>query len=536
MSRYRYVKGSITKITHGKHYMYSGENIITSSQKKVVEVGKQNGVIIGEPEEYVREKRIISIKSDLYIRNYLELKTPYLDVSNLLSFKSSKPFIAGIKAIFGDDIKHEVAKKFMLDLLDNKVPLPKWEATWILSDEQGGCFNEKYETIYINEKIILDAEKNPKKSWLLFLIMIEEIGHYVDHLLRNKYDTIGGDAPGDEGKLFAADFIHYNKLLFKDFEFAQIEIQEESGKIKRFNAKVLRDDPEFKIKAQDLLYTDSMEDDHGIITLKDGEEVEVEFFKIRGQGAIHEDITKRAAKNAGVLYDYRLDRGCSWQDVPCSDPSTINNCYFSTGFGMKKEGKIAFESHNGSLQYWHSMAPAGVFTNQEVKNLILKQAEEWFKEGISSKYNKQDIKINKHDIMYDPQSKRPSHTPVEGKKDGYDGLFYIGKILHMVQDSYSLSHTQRDSENRIVQFQGYDAQNHHKHGHADKDGGSIGAQHAETASTQILKFYKEFRDGKITTEAGVLLLLKNYLDKHVYPIAPGRENVTAGGSAPEYSK
>lgn len=533
MSRYRYVKGSITKITHGKHYMYSGENIITSSQKKVVEVGKQNGVIIGEPEEYVREKKIISIKSDLYIRNYLELKTPYLDVSNLLSFKSSKPFIAGIKAIFGDDIKHEVAKKFMLDLLNNKVPLPKWEATWILSDEQGGCFNEKYETIYINEKIILDAEKNPEKSWLLFLIIIEEIGHYVDYLLRNKYDTIGGDAPGDEGKIFAADFIHYNKLLFKDFEFAQIEIQEESGKIKRFNAKVLRDDPEFKIKAQDLLYTDSMEDDHGIITLKDGEEVEVEFFKIRGQGAIHENITKRAAETAGIPYDYRLDEGSAWPDVPCSDESSIETCYVNMltimakkeiGFSVDKTS-LVYRSHYGSFQYWHSMAPPGDYTNQQVKDLILKQAEEWFKQGIDPINNK---KISR---FY-----RPIYDAYSGKKDGYDGLFYIGKILHMVQDSYSLSHTQRDSENRIVQFQGYDAQDSDKHADPDGDADSQGVKDAETASTQILKFYKEFRDGKITTEAGVLLLLKNYLDKHVYPIAPGRGNVTAGGSVPEYSK
>ena len=89
---------------------------------RIFENGKQEGVVLGDPEEYIREgERVINIKSDLYIRNSQELQTPYLDISKILNYESSKPFIAGIRAIFGDDIKHTSAKKFMLDLLSGRV-------------------------------------------------------------------------------------------------------------------------------------------------------------------------------------------------------------------------------------------------------------------------------------------------------------------------------------------------------------------------------------------------------------------------------
>ena len=525
MSRDRYVKGNITKITHGNHNMYSKENIITRSMGRIFENGKQEGVVLGDPEEYIREgERVINIKSDLYIRNSQELQTPYLDISKILNYESSKPFIAGIRAIFGDDIKHTAAKKFMLDLLANNVPLPKWKAI-PLSNYQGGFYNEKNKTIYINEKIILEAENDPEKSWLLFQIMIEEIGHYIDDLLRNKYDDIGGDAPGDEGTRFAIDFIHYNRLLFKEFTFAEFEIEDKIKQTRTFTGKVLKNIPNIEIKSKDLFYAEKKEDDHGIVILDNGEEVQVEFFKIRGGGAIHENITKQAAKAAGVIYDYRLDEGSAWPDVPCENQSSIETCYLKTWINLNKEGTLAYESHNGAKQYWHSMAPSGNYTNQQVKELILNQAEEWFKQGINPENNKKLSWFHS-----------PIGNSYSGKKDGNDGLFFIGKILHMVQDSYSLSHVQRDANNQIVQFQGYDAQDPDKHAHPDKDGHSKGAQNALTASTQILNFYKEYREGKFTSEAGVLRALRYYLSNTVYPIVPNRENVNAGGSLPAYQK
>ncbi len=50
MSRFRYVKGSITKITGGKHRVFSKDVIEHISAKRVIQVGKEEGVSYGAPE------------------------------------------------------------------------------------------------------------------------------------------------------------------------------------------------------------------------------------------------------------------------------------------------------------------------------------------------------------------------------------------------------------------------------------------------------------------------------------------------------
>ncbi len=500
MSRTRIVKGNITKITGGNYKMFSKENIEFHSNKQVVFNAKE-GIIYGEPEKPKLKDKVLSIESELFMHDNQELKIPYINSTKIFNYQSSKPFIAGIRSIFGRDIKHKAAKKLMLDLLNNKLEKPIWVVNNGLLDSQGGFYHKG--VINISERLILESEKNPEKSWLLFRVVMEEIAHYIDDLLRNKYDNIGGDDPKDEGVLLTSDFIKFNNLLLKDFEFAKIKIKTESGDIREFNAKVLCENPNIEEKAKDLLFVEKHEDDHGIVTLKSGEKIVVEFFKIRGGGAIHEKITKNAAKRAGVIYDYRLDEGCAWPDVPCEDENSAETCYYNTWQDEHKKGTMAYESHHGSKQYWHSMAPAGVHTNQQVVDLIVEQAKIWFKKGIET--------------------------------EGDAGLFHIGKILHMIQDSFSLSHVQRDETNNIIQFQGYNEQDADKHGNPDKDGESKGAKDAEDASTWILAFYKGIK-GKNKDMNSALSILEKHLRDNVYSLAPKRGEVIAGGSLDSYKK
>lgn len=501
MTRVRIVQGKIIETTKGNDVSYAKENIVFNSSKKVNFKGEEKGVTFGKPEKPKLSERVVSIESELYLHTNQELKIPYIEGFRFTKFKSSKLFIAGIRSIFGRDIKHTAVKKLMIDLQNNSLIRPKWVVNPALSDKQGGFYHNR--TININEKLILDAEKNPEKSWLLFRVVMEEIGHYIDDLLRNEYDSIGGDDPKDEGVLLTADFIKFNKLLTKDFEFAKIKIKSENGEIREFNAKVFHENPNKEEKAKDLLFVEKHEDDHGTVTLKTGEKIIVEFFKIRGAGAIHEEISKNAAKRAGVIWDYRLDEGCAWPDVPCEDENSIETCYYNTWNDEHTKGTMAYESHHGSKQYWHSMAPAGKHSNQQVIDLIVIQASKWFKKGIET--------------------------------IGDDGLFHIGKILHMVQDSYSLSHVQRDQLNNVIQFQGYDAQDPDKHGNPDKDGDSKGVKDAEDASTWILTFYKGIKE-KNKDINSALIFLEKYLRENVYKLAPNRGNLIAGGSLPAYKK
>lgn len=502
MSRIRIVGGTINKTTEGAHHMYSEENIVFNAGKAITEVGEENGIVYGEPKSPSKSKNneeIIEITSKLYLFSNPELKIPYIETSNTNKLKGSKPFIAGLKSIFGDDIKHCSAKKLMLDILNGSFKYPIFKIDKSLSNSRAGYYFK--ETIYLNEKLILESEKNPEKSWLLFRVMIEEIGHYIDDILRTKYDNIGGDTKGDEGKMFAADFIKFNKLLTKDFEFAHFKIKTGTN-TRDFIAKVNFKEPNRELKSKDLLFVGHDDDDHGIVTLKNGKKVKVEFFKIRGGGAIHEAITKRAAKRAGVKYDFRLDEGSAWPDVPCQNENSIETCYYNTWNNEHTKGTLAFESHHGTKQYWHSMAPTGNNTNSQVVELIIAQAKKWFKKGIET--------------------------------DGDDGLFHIGKILHMIQDSFSSSHIQRDKDNKVVQIQSYESQDSDKHGEPDKEEDTKGVKDAENASVWILSLYKIWKKEKDLKLA--LLSLDNYLRSTIYPIAKNRGEIMAGGSLEAYKK
>ncbi|MFC6269720.1 hypothetical protein [Frigoriflavimonas asaccharolytica] len=50
MSRTRIVKGNVTKIVGKSYKIYSKENIENYSAKKIIQVGKEGGVLYEEPE------------------------------------------------------------------------------------------------------------------------------------------------------------------------------------------------------------------------------------------------------------------------------------------------------------------------------------------------------------------------------------------------------------------------------------------------------------------------------------------------------
>ncbi len=513
------------------------EPIVQSQLNPLVNIAKmvesQNNDLEIEQEEWTRseEEKVVAINCDLYFKSTGDLKTPRLDSSDKLLFESSKPFISGLKTIFGDDIKHTVLKEFKKNLEKGAIPPPNWEVDRSLSDNRGGYYTDR--TIYLNKNLVLKAEENPTACWLLFRVMIEETGHYIDDLLRNEYDSIGGDASGDEGTLFAADFVIYNQLLFKNFQFASFKIKGEDGSIRDFDAKVLAGSPDKDKKGKDLVYVEDKSDDHGIITLKNGEQREVEFFKIEGGGAVHESITKQAAEiaskrlNCNIYFDAKLDKGVAWPDVPCGNENSVETCYGDMLYVMAQnktkitrkwidKNSIVYKSHFGEYQFWHSMAPPGDFTNAQVVDKIVEQAKEWYDKAQEiEKANKEKAKqLN----LYH-----------------YYGLFHIGKILHMVQDSYSPSHVHReDSTGDIIQIQSYTEQDEHKHGEPDKadpHGGSNPIKRAIEASASVLVL---FGNGKSSND------LEKYLRSTVYKFGVDPDSdidvkdKKAGGSLEEF--
>jgi len=131
------------------------------------------------------------------------------------------------------------------------------------------------------------------------------------------------------------------------------------------------------------------------------------------------------------------------------------------------ENDLVEMSHYGCLQGWHSMAPIVrtqlklhaddanriVFTNQDVKDFIIGQGRIWWDHAVRNLAN----------------------------KDHYS--WYLGHLMHMLEDSYPKGHTVRDSSatacGNVVMFQGYDAQ-HGNEAHKAADFTPASPKHVAT--------------------------------------------------------
>lgn len=231
-------------------------------------------------------------------------------------------------------------------------------------------------------------------------------------------------------------------------------------------------------------------------------------------GEVHERITRKAAELADMSYGNMIE-GVQWPDLPSNTPEKIANP-IKTYFDLKKPDTITNKSHFGEYQIWHSMTPDNgtgkIYSNGEVKDLIINQAVKWYE-----------------------QAQNTGNT------------FHLGKVLHMVQDSYSHSHVMRDENGKIKKFQSYNEQDAHDHGTVDKpqiitmtdsigikrqvpdDWRKIpGTEQAIEASTAILKLYKSGASSKE---------LVDYLRDKVYPFENEQtKNLPAGGTDPKYQK
>lgn len=250
------------------------------------------------------------------------------------------------------------------------------------------------------------------------------------------------------------------------------------------------------------------------------EDTKVAFGITAFGGKIHESITKKAAELADMSYGNLVD-GVKWPDAPDEDENKKPNLtsyakLFPVVGTINTPGTITNDSHYGKYQIWHSMTPndgtGRIYSNGEVKAMIINQAVEWYEKAQST-----------------------------------DNTFHLGKVLHMVQDSYSRSHVMRDENDKIKSFQSYNEQDGHAHGLEDKpqiktvieSNGIIrqvpddwqkvpGAMQALDASTNILKLYKSGAGSK---------KLANYLLDKVYQFENEQtKDLPAGGSDPKYLK
>lgn len=128
---------------------------------------------------------------------------------------SEETFIVMLVSIFGAEIPKS-AYQTLYDNCKNKSLIPpEYEISKDGLDGHWAGFNKITKAIafspdFVDEiaKAMINNAQTPIA--ILFTILLEEFGHYLDDLLRNVYSNIGGDALYDEGAIFAYSLVHFD--------------------------------------------------------------------------------------------------------------------------------------------------------------------------------------------------------------------------------------------------------------------------------------------------------------------------------------
>ena len=240
-------------------------------------------------------------------------------------------------------------------------------------------------------------------------------------------------------------------------------------------------------------------------------------FSIITHGHVHEQVVEAGVEKAGLkdkikgLYLGAMIIGVQWPDIPCEKEynifTKIQTCAATAAAEILGKKGVGFETHYGEKQIWHSMSPGKKYTNQEVLELIMAFLKGWYENALLK------IKSEKN----------------EDKKLAY---FEMGRFLHTIHDSFSIAHTIRDKEGKLLMFQNYNAQDGDKHAvleRVDPKGcgswqeipGNVEAVHHTAEILKLFEQRKSFAD------------VEKYMRKNVFNFAEGKGKVQSG-EVPEF--
>jgi hypothetical protein len=304
---------------------------------------------------------------------------------------------------------------------------------------------------------------------------------------------------------------------------------------------------------------------------------------------VHETITQEALKKAGLLganekYTspkvWEYIRGAIWNDDPegqlfdankkrTDDYSSGITWYEKFSDAEKKAAKgkaigpdddLIPRSHFGDLQFLHGMGSQDGEAAKMTQGHIMLWAEFTYKVAIGAIAG--TTKVGSVPVAGIPElfPKQKDQTVSELfgiAKIGDVRQRASGSLLHIIQDTYSSGHVEREKldggkKGRIVSFLSYANQDHDKHGRDDAFQGKgsdveklknvPGAMDAVDKSAQILKFISEKRaweDVQLYLSMEVLGLVPNPRksgpgEQYRKPNAPPEpEDSAAGGLPPD---
>ncbi|WP_261512542.1 Het-C domain-containing protein [Chryseobacterium paludis] len=222
MSRTRIVKGNITKVIGGDYKRYSKDDI-ENIGSKVIQIGKENGVVYGEPEKFVPPP--IDVQESEY---KLESTYAHEQLMSLAKELGEITFMLFMTQIFGYEIDAEALSRLYRDLSDNKIKAPEIIVSKGLVGRRGGPagYSNKRKKIIVNEKFVEEASKDNDKRAELMAALVEEYGHHIDNLLRTELTSNGIPDTDviDEGAKFAYYLFRFDIFNESQLNFAKAEL------------------------------------------------------------------------------------------------------------------------------------------------------------------------------------------------------------------------------------------------------------------------------------------------------------------------
>lgn len=199
----------------------------------------------------VSSKHRITVKLPSFEQKTIELTSKYAhnQLERVAKELSEPGFIAMLLPIFGGDISSTAYRDLYRNLSDKVLPAPKIQVDnsrykWVGDYKIGqnipdAAYNSSTQTIHIHSDLVLEAISDEINQFLgegckkLFTALIEEYGHYIDDILRNRLSApVGGDAKFDEGAIFAYNFGVTDILKDPVLHYADVSEATYSGPLK----------------------------------------------------------------------------------------------------------------------------------------------------------------------------------------------------------------------------------------------------------------------------------------------------------------
>ncbi len=155
---------------------------------------------------------------------------PQEQLQHLAANTTLHQFLYNFIAIFGKDIPSKAYEELFKDAKENASILTP---TLVVKKTvpYGGkalFYNNKREDIqeiWVGEAFVREAAENNDTRGELMVALVEEFGHWLDYLLRNKYaETERNDAMRDEGAYFSYRLLQLNSIDKKDQYYADATI------------------------------------------------------------------------------------------------------------------------------------------------------------------------------------------------------------------------------------------------------------------------------------------------------------------------